>query len=65
MERQQAMKVRLRDSLKKIRRFSHSTKRSATIPTSRKDSPLLHKDVEIQTTRWLIGINVYFNQGVT
>jgi len=44
------MKVRLRNSRKKIRRYSHCTKRSATIPTPRKDSPLLHKGVALIST---------------
>jgi len=46
MERPQAMKVRLPKLAQKIRRYSHCTKRSATIPTSRKYSPLSHKGVD-------------------
>jgi len=33
---------------KKIRRYSHFTKRSAVTPTTQKDSPLSHKGVELQ-----------------
>jgi len=59
MKRPQAMKVRPRNSRKKIRRYSHGTKRSATIPASRKDSPLLHKGVVLMYST-MDGINFVY-----
>jgi len=49
MERPQALKFRHRNSLKKIRRYSYCTKRSAVIPTAQKDPPLSLKGADLLT----------------